>query len=109
MTFDVPTFVALFMLVASFLSLRAGRRGRSWRSGYAIIFLAGMHLAFLYDLFGSRLGNFDSESWAGITAAAIAGIAADDDADAVGLLLVVLGIFQVLILAGMLNLRAAPP
>jgi hypothetical protein len=108
MTFDVPTFVALFMLVASFLSLRAGRRGRSWRSGYAIIFLAALHLASLYQVFGPTMGRFPSESWAAITAAGIAGIAADDDADAVGLLLVVLGIFQVLILAGMLNLRAAP-
>jgi hypothetical protein len=108
MTFDAPSIVAVLMLIVSLLSLRAGRRGRSWRSGYAIIFLAAAHLAFLYQLLGATLGRYQSEDWAAITAAAIAGIAADDDADAVGLLLVVLGIFQVLILAGLLNLRAAP-
>lgn len=106
MTFDAPTIVALLMLLVSLLSLRGGRRGRAWRSGYAIIFLAAAHLAFLYQIIGPTLGRYGSDSWAAITAAAIAGIAADDDADAVGLLLVVLGVFQVLILAGMLNLRA---
>ncbi|MCB0076299.1 MAG: hypothetical protein KDD73_02675 [Anaerolineales bacterium] len=108
MLFDVPTVIAIIMLLASVMSTRMGqRRSRSlWRSSYAVIALSLLHLAFLYQFFGPTLGRFGSESWAGITAAAIAGIAADDDADAVGLLLVVLGVVQLLLLAGVLNLRA---
>ena len=108
MLFDVPTVIAIIMLLASLMSSRTGRRrGRTlWRSTYAVIALAVLHLAFLYQFFGIALGRFDSESWAATTAAAIAGIAADDDADAVGLLLVILGTVQVLLLAGVLNLRA---
>lgn len=109
MLFDVPTVIAIIILLASLMSTRMGgqRRGRTlWRSSYAVIALAVLHIAFLYQFFGVSLGRFDSESWAAITAAGIAGIAADDDADAVGLLLVVLGTVQVLLLAGVLNLRA---
>jgi hypothetical protein len=73
-----------------------------------VIALSALHLGFLYQVFGPTLGRIGSEEWAAITAAGIAGIAADDDADAVGLLLVVLGIAQVLLLAGVLNLRVSP-
>ncbi len=108
-SFDVPTVIAIIMLLASLLAPRMGGRrtmGHVWRSSYAVIALAMLHIAFLYQLFGPALGRIGSEEWAAITAAAIAGIAADDDADAVGLLLVMLGIAQVLLIAGMLNLRA---
>lgn len=109
MLFDVPTVIAIIMLLASLMSTRiGGRRNRGvWRSSYAVIALAVLHVAFLYQFFGPRLGRIGSEEWAAITAAALAGIAADDDADAVGLLLVLLGVAQVLLLAGVLNLRAA--
>ena len=107
MVFDVPTVIAIIMLLAALLATRMGRRTRSpWRSAYALALLAAMHLAFLYNLPSEQLGRFSSETWAAITAAAIAGIAADDDADMVGLLLVVLGIVQIFLLAGVLNLRA---
>lgn len=97
------------MILVGLLSARGTGRGgtrRVWRSSYAIIFLALVHLALLYQVPSSQLGRMDSEAWAAITAGLIAGIAADDDADAVGLLLVMLGILQILLLAGLLNLRA---
>lgn len=105
---DIPTVVAVIMIIAALMSTRAGRRDSrgTWRSAYGVLVLAVLHMAFLYQFFGAQLGRFGSEEWAGITAAAIAGIAADDDADAVGLLLVLLGIAQVAMLAGVLNLRA---
>ncbi len=107
MTFDVPTVIGLIMLLGAFMSTKMGRRGRgAWRSSYAIVMLAVLHLAFLYGFPSAQLARFGSEQWAAITAAGIAGIAADDDADSVGLLLVVLGAVQVFLLAGMLNLRA---
>lgn len=107
MTFDIPTAISIIILLASVTTLRMGRRSQpTWRSSYAVIFLAMLHIGFLYQFFGLQIARFDSEAWAAITAAAIAGIAADDDADAVGLLLVGLCTIQVLLLAGLLNLRA---
>ncbi|MGH2545243.1 MAG: hypothetical protein ACRDIB_20825 [Ardenticatenaceae bacterium] len=107
MSFDAQTIIGVIMLISSFLSTRMGRRDIRglWRSSYAVMALAVVHLAFLYQFFGPAVGQIGSEEWAAITAAAIAGIAADDDADAVGLLLVVLGAAQVLLIAGVLNLR----
>jgi hypothetical protein len=104
MSLDVPTVVAVIMLIAALVSARMGRHGRMWRSSYAIILLTLIHFAFLYQLFGTTLGRFGSEEWAAIFAAAIAGIATDDDADAVGLLLIILGVFQVLVLTRLLNI-----
>lgn len=109
MLFDVPTVIAIIMLLASLMSTRVGGRRSNrgvWRSSYMVIALSVAHIAFLYQFFGPALGRIGSEEWAAITAAALAGIAADDDADAVGLLLVVLGVAQVLLIAGVLNLRA---
>jgi hypothetical protein len=67
------------------------------------VVLAILHSLFLYGFIGP-LGRFTAEAWAAITAAALAGLAADDDADATGVLLAGLGIFQVLLLSGLLRL-----
>lgn len=110
---DIPTVFGFIMFFAALMSTRSGRRDAkgTWRSAYGVLVLSVLHIGFLYKFFVSPqtglLGNFDSEAWAALTAAAIAGIAADDDADAVGLLLVLLGIAQVAMLAGVLNLRTA--
>src|SRR5688500_5766635 len=110
---DIPTLFGFIMFFAALMSTRSGRRDAkgTWRSAYGVLVLSILHIGFLYKFFvdgqSGLLGNFDSESWAALTAAAIAGIAADDDADAVGLLLVLLGVAQVAMLAGVLNLRTA--
>lgn len=108
--FDIPTVIAIIMLLGAFMSTRMmGRRSRGsiWRSSYFLVLIAILHICFLYGIPNAQIGRFSSEAWAAITAAAIAGIAADDDADAVGLLLVFLGVVQLFLLAGFLNLRAA--
>lgn len=112
LSMDIPTLFGFVMLFASAMSTRSGRRDAkgTWRSAYGVLVLSILHIGFLYQFFmgpDGRLGSFGSEEWAAITAAAIAGIAADDDADAVGLLLVLLGIAQVAMLAGVLALRTA--
>lgn len=101
---DTATIIGVIILLASLFSTRTGRRGRTWRSAYMVVFLSFVHLAFLYQFFGPSIGAIGSEEWAAITAAGIAGTAADDDADAVGLLLVIFGVFQILLLSDLINL-----
>lgn len=103
MPVDLPTIIAAAMLLAALVSTQRPRRGQTWRASYAAVVLAILQLLFLYQ-FIEGMGVFSSETWAAITAAALAGLATDDDAEAVGVLLAGLGIFQVLLLAGVLRL-----
>jgi len=108
MIFDAPTIIAVLMILAALVSTQRPRRGRTWRASYAAVVLAVLHFLFLYQFIGP-IGAFTTDGWAAITAAAVAGLATDDDAEAVGVLLAGLGIFQVLLLAGVLNLSSVRP
>lgn len=111
MRMDIPTIIGVLMLLGSAGSLYTGGRrsvatDRVWRSSVAVVVLAVLHLAFLWQFFGPTFGKIGSEEWAAITAAAILGMAADDDADMVGFFLVFLAGAQIFMLAGLLNLSA---
>lgn len=104
MVFDAVTIIAILMLLAALLATQRPRRGAAWRASYATVLIAALHLLFLYE-FLPPIGGFGNNAWAAITAAALAGLATDDDAEAVGVLMAGLGIFQVLLLAGVLRLN----